>query len=248
MGDPSHSEPRRRHPRKRVAGWRRASQSAAPSTRSPRHPAWADVPDRDWDDWRWQSQNAIRSPAARRAAPLLARGAASHRHARGGVQARHPAVLLLADRPRRPGRPDPPPVGALAAGAGRGRRLRAGRPARRGQGLAGPRPDPPLPRPGPAGHDARLHDVLPVLHAQARDHDPRRLGRRLARRRADDRVRPRPPRDPRRDRLRRRPADAAPRQARVLPREPGGDRRTSTSSASAPACRSRCRSGSTTRS
>ena len=26
-----------------------------------RHPAWRDVPDDHWDDWRWQSQNAIRS-------------------------------------------------------------------------------------------------------------------------------------------------------------------------------------------
>src|SRR5881227_3029089 len=26
-----------------------------------RHPLWCDVPDRQWDDWRWQSQNAIRS-------------------------------------------------------------------------------------------------------------------------------------------------------------------------------------------
>src|ERR1700757_4694618 len=26
-----------------------------------RHPLWRDVPDRPWDDWRWQSQNAIRS-------------------------------------------------------------------------------------------------------------------------------------------------------------------------------------------
>ena len=54
------------------------------------------------------------------------------------------------------------------------------------------------------------------------------------------------PGDPRRHRLRRRPAHAADRQAPVLPRQPGGDRRTSTSSASARACRSRCRSGSTT--
>jgi lysine 2,3-aminomutase len=29
---------------------------------SPRHPAWADVPDRDWTDWRWQAQNAVRHP------------------------------------------------------------------------------------------------------------------------------------------------------------------------------------------
>jgi lysine 2,3-aminomutase len=29
---------------------------------SPRHPAWADVPDKEWSDWRWQSQNAVRNP------------------------------------------------------------------------------------------------------------------------------------------------------------------------------------------
>jgi lysine 2,3-aminomutase len=36
-----------------------------PSSRrnqTPRHPAWADVPDSDWTDWRWQSQNAVRHP------------------------------------------------------------------------------------------------------------------------------------------------------------------------------------------
>lgn len=27
-----------------------------------RHPAWADVPECDWNDWRWQSQNAVRHP------------------------------------------------------------------------------------------------------------------------------------------------------------------------------------------
>ena len=32
-----------------------------PPSRSRRHPEWADVPDAQWDDWRWQSQNAIRS-------------------------------------------------------------------------------------------------------------------------------------------------------------------------------------------
>jgi lysine 2,3-aminomutase len=35
--------------------------SSAPA-RSPRHPTWADVSDDDWNDWRWQSQNAVRSP------------------------------------------------------------------------------------------------------------------------------------------------------------------------------------------
>ncbi len=32
-----------------------------PPSKPKRHPQWADVPDRLWDDWRWQSQNAIRS-------------------------------------------------------------------------------------------------------------------------------------------------------------------------------------------
>ncbi len=36
---------------------------------SHRHPIWADVPDHLWDDWRWQSQHAIRSP--RQLAELL---------------------------------------------------------------------------------------------------------------------------------------------------------------------------------
>jgi len=30
--------------------------------RSARHHFWADVPDPDWDDWRWQAQNAVRTP------------------------------------------------------------------------------------------------------------------------------------------------------------------------------------------
>src|SRR6185369_12538845 len=32
-----------------------------PPSRSKRHPRWHGVPDHLWDDWRWQSQNAIRS-------------------------------------------------------------------------------------------------------------------------------------------------------------------------------------------
>lgn len=31
-----------------------------PTLRSSRHPSWVDVSDRDWGDWRWQSQNAVR--------------------------------------------------------------------------------------------------------------------------------------------------------------------------------------------
>jgi lysine 2,3-aminomutase len=36
--------------------------SPARIERSRRHPAWADVPDHEWDDWRWQSQHAVRTP------------------------------------------------------------------------------------------------------------------------------------------------------------------------------------------
>src|SRR5437762_4405789 len=32
-----------------------------PPSHPRRHPTWADVPDHQWDDWRWQSQNAVRS-------------------------------------------------------------------------------------------------------------------------------------------------------------------------------------------
>ena len=32
-----------------------------PPSQRRRHPTWIDVPDHQWDDWRWQSQNAVRS-------------------------------------------------------------------------------------------------------------------------------------------------------------------------------------------
>src|SRR4029077_8878349 len=32
-----------------------------PPGKSRRHPLWRQVPAHQWDDWRWQSQNAIRS-------------------------------------------------------------------------------------------------------------------------------------------------------------------------------------------
>ncbi len=32
-----------------------------PPSQPRRHPVWADVPDHLWDDWRWQTQNSIRS-------------------------------------------------------------------------------------------------------------------------------------------------------------------------------------------
>jgi lysine 2,3-aminomutase len=32
-----------------------------PPSRPRRHPVWRDVPDHQWDDWRWQTQNSLRS-------------------------------------------------------------------------------------------------------------------------------------------------------------------------------------------
>lgn len=38
-----------------------SNEEDEPPGRPRRHPLWRDVPDHQWDDWRWQSQNAIRS-------------------------------------------------------------------------------------------------------------------------------------------------------------------------------------------
>ncbi len=38
-----------------------AIEEEEPPGKPRRHPLWRDVPDHHWDDWRWQSQNAIRS-------------------------------------------------------------------------------------------------------------------------------------------------------------------------------------------
>src|SRR5256885_1777920 len=42
----------------RTAG---APEEEEPPGKPRRHPLWRHVPDHQWDDWRWQSQNAIRS-------------------------------------------------------------------------------------------------------------------------------------------------------------------------------------------
>jgi lysine 2,3-aminomutase len=34
----------------------------SPPSLTSRHPAWTNVSDRDWSDWRWQAQHAVRSP------------------------------------------------------------------------------------------------------------------------------------------------------------------------------------------
>ena len=44
-------------------------RAARPTLAPRRHPAWADIPDHQWNDWRWQSQHAVRN--ARQLADLL---------------------------------------------------------------------------------------------------------------------------------------------------------------------------------
>ncbi len=225
------TDPARRHPTRTEVRMATSLPVRRPNrSPRPRHPAWADVPDSDWNDWRWQAQHAVRhAQAARRAAPLLRRGAARPRRAPGPVQARDPALLLLADRPRstpptRSGSSRSPRRSSSPAPPGPTR----GRPARRGQGLARPRPDPPLP-------DRALLVTTHVCTMYCRfctrkratmkrggwdsvSRDDRRMVEYVAR----------PPRDPRRDRLGRRPAHAPAREARLLRREPDAPCRTST--------------------
>src|SRR5437588_389127 len=38
-----------------------AEDNEEPPSKSRRHAKWSDVPDVQWDDWRWQMQNAIRT-------------------------------------------------------------------------------------------------------------------------------------------------------------------------------------------
>ncbi len=148
--------------------------------------------------------------------------------------------LINLDDPRRPDWSAIAPLhGRNVEHVGRGTRGSAGR----RQGLPGPRPDPSLSRPCAARDDARLLHVLPVLHAQAGDHGPRRLGRPQPQRRADDRICPPAPRNPRRDRLGRRPPVAARRPAAVVRHAVWRRSIIWTSFASAPGFRSRFPSG-----
>jgi lysine 2,3-aminomutase len=49
-----------RHETSRMTN-RRGVEEEEPPGKPKRHPLWRDVPNKKWDDWRWQSQNAIRS-------------------------------------------------------------------------------------------------------------------------------------------------------------------------------------------
>jgi lysine 2,3-aminomutase len=57
----SNAEEQRGLPSRPVAGSSDGFEEEEPPSKPRRHPIWRDVPDHLWDDWRWQSQNAIRS-------------------------------------------------------------------------------------------------------------------------------------------------------------------------------------------
>ena len=49
------------HPRPLIPAEAGGFDDDEPPSRSRRHPLWQHIPDHHWDDWRWQSQHAIRS-------------------------------------------------------------------------------------------------------------------------------------------------------------------------------------------
>lgn len=55
------SDPRRPRMEDQVAARAGGYEDDEPPSSSPRHPLWQDVPDHLWNDWRWQTQNSIRS-------------------------------------------------------------------------------------------------------------------------------------------------------------------------------------------
>jgi lysine 2,3-aminomutase len=57
----SESEERTGLEPQRAAQTHGAHEDEEPPGKPRRHPLWRDVPQHQWDDWRWQSQNAIRS-------------------------------------------------------------------------------------------------------------------------------------------------------------------------------------------
>ncbi len=83
-----------------------------------RHPLWRDVPDHLWDDWRWQSQNAIRSVRLLR---ILMFFTPQELEAIGSPETEYktaiPPVLLLADRSADPTDPDPSATGGVLSHA-----------------------------------------------------------------------------------------------------------------------------------
>ena len=138
---------------------------------SRRAPIFADVPDEQWNDWRWQLSHRVNDLAEIEQILRLTDEERAGLSAPGQVPRRHHAVLHLAHRPGRPRRPDPAPGHPDRIGA-RGLHRDDGGLPRRGPPLAraGSRPSLPGPRPD-AGHDP-VRVVLPLLHAVAHRRRP----------------------------------------------------------------------------
>ena len=76
---------------------------------SRRAPIFADVPDEQWNDWRWQLSHRVNDLAEIEQILNLTAGGARRPVRPGQVPGRHHAVLHLAHRPGRSRRPDPSP-------------------------------------------------------------------------------------------------------------------------------------------
>ncbi|MFO0968273.1 MAG: hypothetical protein U0793_22180 [Gemmataceae bacterium] len=141
--------------------------------KSKRHPLWRKVPKKQWDDWRWQSQNAIRS--VRQLRELLP-FSQEELEAMGDLEARvqdgDSALLLLlvnCDDPSDPIRLQSV-TSPLEANSTFGS-------TRSEEDKDSPCPASPIATPIALMVTTHLHHVLPLLHPQARHHGPRRLGR-----------------------------------------------------------------------
>ena len=219
------------------AGW--------PPAVSRRAPIWEDVPDEQWNDWRWQLSHRVNDLAE--IEQILE---PDRRGARGPVRRR----TSSASTSRRTSSASSTRTIPTTRSAARSSRSAAeheaftgddGGLARRGPPLAGARARPPLPGPRPdAGHDP-VRELLPVLHAVA---DRRRPDPELQppRPRGPARVPAPDPAGPRRPHLRRRRPDPRARSCSRRSCAACARSRTSRSSGSARACRSSCRSASTT--
>ena len=211
---------------------------------SRRAPQWADVPDEQWNDWRWQLSHRVNDVEEIGAILELTdeerEGLSAPDKFRVDIT---PYFISLID-PHDPDDPDPPPghpPGPRAAGL----HGDDGGLARRGPPLPRARPRASLPGSGADAGDHAVRQLLPLLHPLADGGRP------------DPELQPQGPRGAagvpaphaagaRRAHLRRRRADAGAQAASS--RSSAGCARspTSRSCASARACRSSCPSGSTT--
>ena len=170
-----HRAPRRRdrgeHATNRTTGstratrrWRWALTACLPGAAGRRY--YADVPDEQWNDWKWQLSNRVNDLETFAQILELSdeeiEGLGAPDKFRVDIT---PYFISLID-PSRPRRRHPPPghaAGSRAAGLHRDDGGLAGR----GSSLSGARPGPPLPRSRADAGDDAVRLVLPLLHAFA---------------------------------------------------------------------------------